>query len=260
MLNNILGRLLALVAVVSLSGAVACGKKEPTPAELKLAKANELFKAADYAAAGPEFEAALKLDPKQDVKIWEKGAFAYLKAGNLDKAAELLLGTLDPKAGTERKLETYRNLAGMYLGASAHDKAEQYFGEVMKLDPKDEQSLSWMAEIASIRGGARANKGPVRTDQLDLALARYDQVSALNPNLPAPYINQRIAIGRYLGHLAEQKAAAEQDARESKDKQKKEAMLAAAQKFQGRIDELKGKLEETNKKLGAANKAARASR
>lgn len=260
MLNNFFGRLLSLVAAVSMSGGLACGKKEPTPAELKLAKANELFRAADYTAAGPEFEASLKLDPKQDVKIWEKGAFAYLKAGNLDKASELLIGTLDAKASTERKLETYRNLAGMYLGASSHDKAEHYFGEVMKLDPKDEQSLSWMAEIASIRGGARANKGPVKTEQLDLALARYDQVSAINPNLPAPYINQRIAISRYLGHLVEQKATAEQDARAAKDKQQKEALQASAQKFQARIDELRGKLDDTNKKLGAANKAARAAR
>ena len=262
MRNFTVAKVLAAVALISLANA-GCGKKEPTPAELRLAKGDELFRKADYAGAAAEYDESLKADPTQDVKIWEKGAFSYLKSGNLDKAEGLLLKTLGDKASNEKKLERYKDLAGMYQQAGRLDKAEEYYGEVMKLDPKDDASLSWMAEIASIRGGARANKGPVKTDQLDLALARYDKVIAINPMAPAAYINQRIALARYIGYLGEQKQVAEADAadkKKKKDAASAAALQASAAKLQERMDELRVRLEATNKALGAANKAARAAK
>lgn len=102
------------------------------PAVPLLKSANELYAKKDYAKAGAAFEDALKANPKQDVKIYEKAAFAYMSAGNYDKATELLLKTLPLKSGDKEKLDTYRNIAGMYLQtADDPKKAEQYFGEVL---------------------------------------------------------------------------------------------------------------------------------
>jgi tetratricopeptide (TPR) repeat protein len=235
------------VALLALPLALLACKSEPTPAEQHLNKANELYRSQDYKGAAAEFEQSLTLDPKQDIKIWEKGAFSYMKAGDNDKAAGLLLKSVGATNDAAKKAETYRNVAGMYLQAGVHDKADQYFGEALKLEPKDDQSLQWRAEIASILGGARKNDGPVNTDQLDLAIKRYDELIALTPAATAPYINKRIAISRYLAYLTQQKALFDKDP-------------AQQQKLQARFDDLKANLDATTKKLGEVNKAARAGR
>jgi tetratricopeptide (TPR) repeat protein len=235
---------LGRIAALSLLTLVAC-KKEPNPAEIHLTKANDLFRAQSYAEAGAEYDQALQLDPKQDLKIWEKAAFSYMKGGNADKAADILMKTTEIKKDAEYKLETLKNIAGIYHQAGNLEKADHWFSEVMKLDPKDEQSLGWLAEFSSIRGGARNNVGPVKPEHLEKAVERYDQLIALNPTAPGPYINKRIALGRLIGALGEQKNAPGLSADD-------------AQKLQARIDGFKTALEATNKQLGEVNKAARA--
>jgi len=232
-----------LIAAASLC-APAC-QKPPTEAEIHLAKGNELFAKSDFAGAGAALEQSLKLQPQQDVKVWEKAAFSYMKAGNTDKAAELLVKASEngPK---EKKLEALRNVAGMYLQAQQGDKAEQYFLEVMKLDPKDDQSLSWLAEIASIRGGARDMKAQALTPALEVAMGRYDQVIALTPKAPGPYVNKRIALIKYINHLIQQRDAM---------KNKKEVQI-----LQAKIDQLKATLDETTRQLSEISKAAKAAK
>ena len=258
-------RMLALVALVSAVGTGCAKPKEPTQAELKIAKANSLFLAKDFAGAAAEYDEAFKTDPAPELKVLEWAAFANKSSGNVDRAAELLLKTIaDPKTPADKKLERYKDLANIYREAGKLEKAEEYFGEVVKLDPKDDQSLSWMAEIASIRGGARAMKGPVKPEQLDLAMARYDKVVEVNPAAAqAAYINKRIALSRYIMYMGEQKQQAEQDAadkKKKKDAAAAAALEASAARFQERMDDLRARLEATNKALGAANKAARAAK
>jgi tetratricopeptide (TPR) repeat protein len=241
-----LSRSIANLLVASALCLSACKGEPPEAKEarLHLDKGEALFLQRDFAAAAVELEQALKLSPRLDLKVWEKAAFCYMKAGNTEKAAELLVKTIELKPDDATyKLERYRDLSSMYLQAQVLDKAEQWFLEVMKLDPKDDQSLAWLGEIAAIRGGARAAKAPVHPDRLDVALARYDQLIALTPAAPAPYINKRIVLTRYLGYLGEQVANAPDRA-----------------KMQARIDELKAAFSENNRKLGEVQKAARASR
>lgn len=245
------------LALVLLFASLLSCKEDPAAPLLK--SANDSYAKKDYAKAGADFEEALKLNPKQDVKVYEKAAFSYMSAGNYDKATELLLKTLDFKSDTKGKLDTYRNIAGMYLQTADNPKrAEEYFGKVLALDPKDDQSLTWLAEIAARRGGARDNEAEGVPADLDVALQRYDQLITLTPANPAPYINKRIVLVKYLTTLTKLKAVAEKDAEENKDDQvTHQDFLDEAKRHQAKAEELKALMDETTKKLVEVSKAAK---
>ena len=231
----------ALLAFASLCAVSAC-KKELTQAELHFAKGSDLFRIQDYAGCAAELTQSLDLDPKQAQATWDKCAFCFMKAGKLDKAGDVLLKIAQLSAKPEDKLANYRNAAGMYLQGQFGDKAEPAFLEAMKLDPKDEASLAWLAEISAQRGGARKMEAPAKVEDLEIALGRYDQLIAINPASAGHYVNKRIALAKLIGGL---------------DKQRATADAATKANLSARIDELKTKLEETNKKLSEAMKAAK---
>ena len=81
-----------------------------------------------------------------------KSAFALVQIKNYDKAGEQLLKTVELEGTPAGKVDAYTNLAGMYLQSAGNpEKAEAYFAEALKLDPKNEQTLMWLAEVASER-------------------------------------------------------------------------------------------------------------
>ncbi len=246
---------LVVVAVVALS---AC-KKDPTPSELAHAKGDELYAKADYAGAAKAFDESLVADPKQPVKDYEKAAFSHMKAGNFDRSAELLLATLAQKTDDAGKIETYKNVAGMYMqSAGRPDKAEAYFQKAFELDPKDDQTLAWLGQISKDLGGASATTTEADPKHLDKALERYDALIALTPAVPAPYVNKRIVLIKYIEHLGRLKAEAEKSAEENKaDKDVAGDFLETAKKHQARAEELKLVLDDVSKKLGEVMKAAK---
>ena len=129
------------------------------------------------------------------------------------------------------------------------------------LDPKDEQALSWLAEISSQRGGARQQTAEAQPEHLKIALERYDAVIAVNPNKPDTYINKRIVLVKYIEHLKKQKLSILADAENQKaDKEAYADMQQQAVDTQTRIDELMGLLDATTKKLGEVMKAAKAAK
>ena len=247
--------LLALSVAVTLA---AC-TREPEPFEAARIKAGESFKKNEFAAAATEYEKSLALKPDQELVVWDRAAFSNMKANQFDRAAELLEKSIAHRPEQAAKSDTLRNIAGMYL-QQAHDsdKAERYFQKAAELDPKDEQALSWLAEIASQRGGARVQTAEAQPEHLKIALERYGQVIALNPNKPDAFINKRIVLVKYLDYLARQKLSILADAEAQK---KDKAAYASAQEqaadTQKRIDELKADLDETAKRLGEALKAAK---
>lgn len=247
-----LASLLALAVV-----AAACTKDDPAEPHRK--KGNVLFKKNEYAAAAAEYDEAVKLAEKPSVKDYETAAFAWTKASDYDKAAERLVKSRELKDDAAGKLETTMSIAGMYLqSANDLDKAEQFFTEAFTLDPKNESALSWLAEIASRRGGARAINAMAVPGQLDVALERYDRLIAMNAAAPAHYINKRIVLMKYIDHLGRAKAASEKDAEaNASDKTVQQDFLDQAAKFQARADELKAQLDETTKKLVEVQKAAK---
>lgn len=243
----------ALCAAVTLS---ACSED---PAETHHRVAVDLFAKGEYAKAAAEYDEVFKLNPKLDEKIQKKGAQAWSKAGEYGKAAAILERIANTKAGAE-KLDGYREIAGMYMQmANDLDTAEKWFSKVLEADPKDDQSLSWLAEIASTRGGARAAGALAKPDQLDLALARYDKAIALKPDAVGTYVNKRIVYLKYLEYLQKQKTQALADAEvNKKDKQTAADFKNDAENFQKRYDEMKIALDEVGKKIGEINKAAKA--
>lgn len=234
--------------------------KGPEPFDVARINGSELLKKQDFAGAAKEYERSLELKPEQEANVWDRAAFANMKAGNFDRAAELMLKSQDRRPDAAAKLENLRNIAGMYLQqAKDLSAAERYFQKAVELDPKDDQSLAWLAEISAQRGGARATQAEADPTHLKVALERYDAVIALNPAKPDTFINKRIVLMKYLEFLKKQKASILADA--EKQKQDKEAYDSAVEQAgdtQARIDELEAVLKDTTEKLVAAQKAAKA--
>lgn len=246
-------RTLAVPAVLSLS---LVGCPEPDPAEAPRQAGNVAFKKGEFEKAGQEYEKAIAVEKKLEAKHYETAAFAYMKAGNLKKATELLLKTLDFKADTAGKLEVYRNITGMYLTANRGAEAESYFYEILKLEPKDAAAMGWLAEIASDRGGARSNTKPPVPAELDKALEWYAKVLEVQPDDVGPWVNRRIIYMKYSDYYAGQKSAAEADAEANKkDKDVAADFKKQADEAQAKMDEMQKLLAEANAKIGELNKA-----
>jgi tetratricopeptide (TPR) repeat protein len=240
-----------LVLALSLT---AC--PEPDPAEAPRQAGNVLFKKGEFEKAGQEYEKALALDKKPEVKGYETAAFAYMKAGNLGKASELLMKTLPFKQDTAGKLEVYRNITGMYLSAHRGMEVEQVFLEILKLEPKDPAAMGWLADFACERGGARSNtKAPVPAE-LDKALEWYAKLLEVAPDDIGVWVNRRIIYNRYSDYWSGQKSAAEADAETNKkDKDVAADFKKQAADAQLKIDEFQAKLAEANAKITELSKA-----
>ncbi len=234
----------------------------PEPFDAARVKGSQLLQKNEFQAAAAEYEKSLELKPDQDVKVWERAAYANMKAGKFDRAAELLEKTVARRPDAAAKLETLRNIAGMYKQEAGDlESAEKYFQKALALDPKDEQSLGWLAEISAQRGGARQQNADPQPEHLQVALERYDAVVAVNPNKPDTYINKRIVLMKYMDYLTKLKVSLLADAeKQKKDKEAFEDFQQQAIDTQTRIDELKAMFDEATKKLGEANKAAKAAK
>lgn len=253
---NALGRVVLMIGALALGGTTSC-KKEPDLATIHREAGDRHLGKSEWKEAAEEYGQSLQADPKQE-KIWEKKAYSHREAGDMDQAAAAILKTVDFKPDAAKKAEVYRNLGGMYMPTGGYDKAEKYFNEALKIDPNDDASLSWLAELYSQRGGARDMKAKAVPADLDKALEYYEKVIALKPELPNSYLNERIVMAKYMEYERQQKEAAEQEAQEnSKDKDKVEAAKAAAEKHQGRMDEFKKRFDELTKKFSEAQKKAK---
>lgn len=245
---------------LSLSAAllVLSSCKEPEPFDVARIAGSEALKKNDFAAAAKDYEKSLELKPDQDAKVWDRAAFANMKAGNLNRAAELLEKSLERRPEQSAKLETLRNIALMYKEAQDPEGAEKYFQKAIALDPKDEQSLGWLAFISSSRGGAQSGTAEAQPEHLKIALERYDAVIALNPAKADGYVNKRIVLIKYIDFLTRQKLSILADAESQKaDKEAYADAQEQATDTQTRIDELKAMMEATTKTLGEVNKAAK---
>lgn len=252
-----LGRMGLLLGVLTLAGAPAC-KKEPDLATVHRVKGSEHLARKEWAKAVEEYELSLKADPKQE-KVWEKKAFAHMQAGETDKAVAALAETLAFKTDAAQKAEVNRSIASIYMNGNDTEKAEQYFLEALKLEPKDEASLGWMAEIYAKRGGARSMVDPVVPEHLNKALEYYDQVLALNPNSANTYLNKRIVTFKFLTQEQELLRVAQLEEQENR---RKPAVAAAAkaraEQHTARIAQLQQQITELNARFGEAQKAAKA--
>jgi tetratricopeptide (TPR) repeat protein len=244
-----------LIIIGALTVFAAC---KEDPAETHHRVAVDLYAKGDFAKAAAEYEEVIKLNPSLDEKVQKKAAQAWMKAGEQEKAVAILERLANGKTGAD-KLEGYREIAGLYMSNSNYEKAEQWFMKILEQAPKDADTLNWLAELASIRGGARNTSALVKPDQLDLALKRYDEAIAANPTDPKPWVNKRIVYIRYIDYEQKQKAQALTDAETNKaDKDSAADFKKEAEKRQAHSEELKAQMDEATKKLGEIMKAAKA--
>lgn len=241
------------LALASIAFLVAC---KPDPAVLHRQTGDDLLRRSDFAGAALEYAKSLELDPKQE-KIWEKLAFCRVKTGEKDLAAEALVKVADLKVGEPQKAEVYRNAAGIFLQGADRAKAETYLVEAVRFEPSDEQSLTWLGELASEKGGARFEMATAVPEELDKAIGYYGRLIQLRPDGAAAHLNRRIVLMKYLGHLAEERLRAEAALRRSG----RDANAAAeARERIARIDaksaELRRMLDESNQKVSPTRKVS----
>ena len=257
-----LGSVGLMLGVLTLGGTFGCADEKAEKAKEHRVKGTNFLADKEYAKATKEYEESLKIDPTQE-KVWEKKAFAHLQAGQTDEAAQAALKMLDFAKTPDDKAGVYRNVAAMYAKNGPLEKAEQYFKEALKINPKDADALSWVAEVHSQRGGARSMAAPAVPEELEKALQVYDQVLALNPNSANTYLNKRIVIAKYMEHAKSLRDAAEQEAvlaatPQAPAKGKKPvvdpdsaervaAAKASSAAHQARIDKLQADFNEVNK-------------
>jgi tetratricopeptide (TPR) repeat protein len=252
---NRLARVLLVAGALSLAATTGC-KKPPSPAAIHDEAGDDFVRNNQWKEAAAEYGKSLEADPKQE-KVIEKKAYAHREAGDLDEADATILKMLEFKPDVAGKAEIYRNLANMYLQKADAEKAEKYFNEAVKLDPNDDVSLGWLAEIYAQRGGARDMKAAAVPEHLEKALAYYDKIIAIKPDLPGTYVNKRIVMFKYIAQekLAKETAEAEKG---NSDKAKAEAAKADVAKHQAHIDDLTKQIEELNKRFAEAQKKAKA--
>ncbi|HEX8701913.1 MAG TPA: hypothetical protein VF815_24000, partial [Myxococcaceae bacterium] len=209
---------------------------------------------------------------------WRHKTTAHMQLGEMDKALEGLQKRLElleqrpaPQGATPDKVAAFEaekltdkkdilgSIANIYWTTGRGEQAEQTFHEVLKLSPKDETALGWLAEIYAVRGGARSAAAPLVDEHLQKAMGYYDQVLALNPNSPNTYINKRVVLIKYLENEKTMLRVAELEAQENAKKKDKlaeaQAKIAASN---ARITEFTAKIQEMNQKFGEATKAAKA--
>ena len=152
----------------------------------------------------------------------------------------------DPSA----KAESYRLVAGMYVEQREFETAEKAFAEALKFDPRDENSLSWLGEIASARGGARSMSDPPDPVWLMKAISYYERVIALNPENLFAYVNKRIALTKYMVLEEQERALAEKLIQLSrKDPSKVAAAQTRLTESAARIGGYNKEIEELSKKI-----------
>lgn len=239
---------LALVPVALL---VACNE---APAVGHRKQGDELLQRSDFGGAAAEYAKSLALDPKQE-KIWEKLAFCRVKTGESEAAAEALAKVAEFRPVPAQKAEVFRNAAGIFLQGPDRMKAERYLVETVRLDPADEGSLGWLAELAAEKGGARVDLAPAVPEELDSAIGYYNRLIELRPEGKAAHANRRLVLVKYLNHLAEERHREETAlAKRKRDAAAAEEARARISRIDAKSAELRQLLDESEAKLGGKRK------
>jgi len=208
MLRTSAGKTVSLLLLLALMGAVTACKGRQGLGTRERAQGDTLLQAGQFEEAAEHYRRATEANP-DDPKLWERRAYALMQVGRMDEAAAALLRT--PALGTDvaRRAETLRNVAYVYLRSTTPAKAERYFLEALQLAPDDTESLMWLGELASERGGARSKQAEAIVEHLEQAIAYYDRVLALQPESLLATVNKRIAVMKLIRFNEQQKQAAE---------------------------------------------------
>lgn len=239
--------------VAAVLGVLAAGcVPAPDPAVVARQKGDELLAKNDFAGAEAEFQKSVDLKPKQE-NTWEKLAMAQLRQEKRDQAAATLAKKAELDPDPAKKAEALRNAAGLFLQGADRDKAEPWLKQVLAIEPNDESSITWMAELYADRGGARSNAQDAQPEQLDVALGYYAKLAALKPQSTAPLAHTRIVLTKYMGYLEARKKAAQDTLSRKKGPELQETKDRIAA-LDGKIAELQPKMKDVNDKIAELKK------
>jgi tetratricopeptide (TPR) repeat protein len=244
-------RRLALVGAVTVLLATGC---KPDAATQHREKANEFANQSHWKEAAEEYGLSLQADPSQG-ELWEQKAYAHLQLKEYEQVEASMMKLADSRTDPPKKAAVYRNIGGMWVQQGLNDKAEPFFLKATQIDPKDDQTLNWLAEIYAQRGGARSNTAPAKPEALDKALEYLDKVTVLKPNESAGYVNKRIVFTKYMDYEQTQKAEALKEASQEKDAAKVKELQAKGDQAQAQFDKVKKQFDEVNQKIGELAKA-----
>lgn len=199
---------LGLLLLLALTGAVSGCKGRQNLGTRERAQGDTLLQAGQFEEAAEHYRLALEANP-DDPKLWERRAYALMQTGKVDEAAEALLRTHALATDVAHKAETLRNVAFVYLRSTTPEKAERYFLEAVQLKPDDTESLMWLGELASQRGGARSTEAEAIAEHLEKAISYYDRVLSQQPESLLATVNKRIAVLKLIRFHEQQQQAAE---------------------------------------------------
>jgi tetratricopeptide (TPR) repeat protein len=246
MLRASAGNTVSLLLLLALTGAVTGCKGRQSLGTRDRAQGDVLLQAGQFEQAAEHYRLATEANP-QDPKAWERRAYALMQAGRMDEAAEALLRTQALVTDVGRQAETLRNVAYVYLRSTTPQKAERYFQEALRLHPDDTESLMWLGEIASERGGARSRSTEAIVEHLEQAIAYYDRVLVLQPDSLLATVNKRIAVMKLIRFNEQQKEAAQRVLAVVR----KASTLEETRERAARYDEALAALQSDSTQLGA---------
>ncbi len=225
----------------------------PDPATVERHAGDDHYKKQEWTQAAAAYRKSLEANPKQE-KTWEKLAASLMRAEQREQAAQALVKTLEFKKDAAQKAEVYRSAAGVFLQSAERDKAKPYLLEALKLEPRDEASISWLGELSAFRGGARSNEMPAVAEELDEALIWYGKLTDLKPESRPAWAHKRVVLVKYTNLMIERQKAALESARQKRGAEREEAK-ARAEGFAQRSEALKKQVEEIDRKLAELKKA-----
>jgi hypothetical protein len=190
--------------------------------------------------------------------VWETKAYCHQQDQDTDGTVATLTKWAETKTDPAEKAKMHRSIAAIWMQKPNMEKAEASFLEAVKILPSDDESLSWLGEIHSQRGGARDGNAAAVPAELDIALEYYAKVEKAKPDKPETYINQRVIYTKYSAYHKKLKDEAEAEAKANeKDKDKAAEATARAEKHAAAMDDFKKKTEAATAKFTEASKKAK---
>lgn len=247
-------------AIALMTALPACKDPPPSPAKMHLTAGDKHRVASEWKEAAEEYGKSLEADPKQE-KVWETKAYCHQQAGDTEAAVATLMKWAETKTEAAEKAKLIRFGADLWRQKPNMEKAEAAYLEALKVLPTDTESLSWLGEMHSQKGGARDGKAPAVPAELDKAYGYYEKVAGITPDKPDPYINQRVILTKLKAYHAKEQTDAEALAKSlEKEKDAKDKIAEAtakAEKSKAAVEETQKKIEEVTAKLVEANKKAK---
>lgn len=127
--------------------------KDPNSEELRFRLARALEKSGKRDEAIKQYEILLEhIKPEEKLTIYKTLGYLYSNTNQVEKAIAIYLKAIELD---KKDVNLYYNLSGLYEKAGDKNRANQYLGEAVKLNPGDLESRLTLAENLIDKGNLR---------------------------------------------------------------------------------------------------------